>query len=305
MTSCMQYGSKTYPLLSPVLPQLGDPFPDDIVLIGSASHCLLARVVVQSAVGGRELSTRQGVALDDASRFGSSLLGRLLCTERRKSRRRSLRRCVSDTFGDQARWRSMTYGSSVANTRTHGISESGGSVGAGKGSTLEPGGTDTLSGSASSDGGVLSDARNRRAALEPGGSARECGGGLSGAGERRALRSGGTIVAGDDVADSGGGGAASAGSALEARATRARSVVQVEGNTSLERWSNLGRCRKIRECPPKSFGTSLARVMSGYESQHMILGIRPGISSARLRSRHSKSKSLFGNSMGLDNGKFQ
>lgn len=221
----------------------------------------------------------------------------------------------------------MTYGSSVANTRTHGISESGGSVGAGKGSTLEPGGTDTLNGSASSDGGVLSgaqnrparlepgcsasecgglsDARNRRAALEPGGSARECGGGLSGAGERRALRSGGTIVAGDDVADSGGGGAASAGSALEARATRARSVVQVEGNTSLERWSNLGRCRKIRECPPKSFGTSLARVMSGYESQHMILGIRPGISSARLRSRHSKSKSLFGNSMGLDNGKFQ
>jgi hypothetical protein len=45
--------------------------------------------------------------------------------------------------------------------------------------------------------------------------------------------------------------------------------------------------------------------MSGYESQHMILGIRPGISSARLRSRHSKSKSLFGNSMGLDDGKFQ
>jgi hypothetical protein len=88
----MQYGGKTYSLLSPVLPQLGDPLPDDIVLIGSASHCLLARIVVQSAVGGRKLATRQGVALDDASRFGCSLLDGLLCTERRKSRRRSLRR---------------------------------------------------------------------------------------------------------------------------------------------------------------------------------------------------------------------
>jgi hypothetical protein len=45
--------------------------------------------------------------------------------------------------------------------------------------------------------------------------------------------------------------------------------------------------------------------VTAYESQHRISGLRPGISSARLRSRHSKSKSLFGNSMGLDNGKFQ
>jgi hypothetical protein len=198
----------------------------------------------------------------------------------------------------------MTYGSSVANTRTHGVSESGGSVGAGKGSALEPGSTDALSGSASSEVGGLSGARNRRAVLEPGGSASECGG-LSGAGNRHRLSPGGTIVVGDDVADSGGGGAASAGSALEARAARARSVVQVEGNTSLERWSNLGRCRKIREHPPESFGTSLAKAMRGYESQHVILGIRPGTSSARLRSKRAKSMSIFGNSMGLVDGKFQ
>lgn len=89
-------------MLSPILSQLHDPFPDDIVLIGSAGHCLLARVVVQSAVGGRELTTRQRVALDDASRFGSSLLGRLLRTERRKSLRRNLRRSVSDPFGNEA-----------------------------------------------------------------------------------------------------------------------------------------------------------------------------------------------------------
>jgi hypothetical protein len=80
-------------LISPTLPQLLDPFPDDIILIGGAGHSLLARVVVQSAEGGREFTSRQGVALDDASRLGSRLLSGLLSTERRKSRRRHLGRC--------------------------------------------------------------------------------------------------------------------------------------------------------------------------------------------------------------------
>ena len=77
----------------------------------------------------------------------------------------------------------ITYGISVANTRIHGVSESGGSFGAGKGGALEPGGTGAVSGSAGSECGGFSGAGHRRAALEPGGSASECGD-LSGAGDR-------------------------------------------------------------------------------------------------------------------------
>ena len=94
--------NETYSLLSPVLPQLRDPFPDDVVLVDGAGHCLLARVVVQSTEGGGELALRQRVTSDNARRFGSSCLDRLLRTERRKSRRRHLRRWISDMRGDQA-----------------------------------------------------------------------------------------------------------------------------------------------------------------------------------------------------------
>ena len=111
-------------------------------------------------------------------------------------------------------------------------SDSGGFSGArDRWAALEPG-------SGASECGGLSGARNRRAALEPGSRASECSG-LSGAGNRRALSPGGTGVVGECVADGGGGIATSAGSALEARATRDRAL-EVEGYTSLELRRDLG-----------------------------------------------------------------
>lgn len=93
-------------------------------------------------------------------------------------------------------------------------------------------------GSSASECGGLSGARDRRAALEPGSGASECGS-LSGAGNRRALSPGGTNVVGESVADGGGGIATSAGSTLEARATRDRAL-EVEGYASLELRRDLG-----------------------------------------------------------------
>ena len=95
-----------------------------------------------------------------------------------------------------------------------------------------------MSGSASSDSGGFSSARDSRAALEPGSGASECGG-LSCAGNRRALSPGGMNVVGESVADGGGGIATSAGSTLEARATRDRAL-EVEGYASLELRRDLG-----------------------------------------------------------------